>query len=93
VNADGGPGGAGGSGGNGGRGGSGGIGSPAGRSGLDGHNGFDGHAGSDGAAGMIIVSVDPAAQPFLGNLRLSNKSGGRPGPAPEIRVEPVPPIW
>jgi hypothetical protein len=94
VNADGGPGGAAGSGGRGGRGGSGGSGFPPGLSGQDGRNGFDGHAGTDGAAGTIVVSVDPAAQPFLGRLRLSNKSGGgHAGPAPEIRVEPVPPIW
>jgi hypothetical protein len=93
VNADGGPGGAGGSGGRGGSGGSGGSGFPAGLSGQDGRNGSDGHAGSDGAAGTITVSVDPAAQPFLGTLHLSNKSGGRAGPAPEIRVEPVPSIW
>jgi hypothetical protein len=93
VNADGGPGGAAGSGGTGGRGGSGGSGFPPGLSGQDGRNGFDGHAGTDGAAGTIVVSVDPSAQPFLGTLHLSNKSGGRAGPAPEIRVEPVPPIW
>jgi hypothetical protein len=94
VDADGGPGGAGGSGGRGGRGGSGGSGFPTGFSGHDGRNGFDGHAGPDGAAGTIVVSVDPAAQPFLGVLHLSNRSGsGRAGPAPEILVEPVPPIW
>jgi hypothetical protein len=94
VDANGGPGGAGGSGGRGGRGGSGGSGSPAGFSGHDGRNGFDGHAGAGGAAGTIVVSVDPAAQPFLDRLHLSNKSGsGGAGPAPEILVEPVPPLW
>jgi hypothetical protein len=94
VNADGGPGGAAGSGGRGGRGGSGGGGFPPGLAGQDGRNGFDGHPGADGTAGTIVVSVDPAAQPFLDRLHLSNKSaGGRAGPAPEIRVEPVPPIW
>ena len=94
VDANGGPGGRGGSGGKGGRGGAGGTGYPPGQPGLDGSNGFDGHAGSDGAAGSFVVSVDPAAQPFLDNLHLSNKSaGGKTGPAPQILVEPVPPIW
>jgi hypothetical protein len=94
VDADGGQGGSAGSGGRGGRGGSGGSGFPPGLSGHDGRNGFDGHAGPDGVAGTIVVSVDPAAQPFLGRLHLSNNSGsGRVGPAPVIRVEPVPPLW
>ncbi len=94
VDANGGPGGRGGSGGKGGRGGAGGTGFPSGQSGLDGQNGFDGHAGSDGAAGTFTVSVDPAAQPFLDRLHFSNRSGGgRPGPAPKIVIEAVPPIW
>lgn len=94
VQANGGPGGAGGAGGRGGAGGSGGVGTP---SGMSGSNGLDGRSGSDGpggAAGTIVVSVDPQAQPFLDRLRLSNTNGnGTPGPAPQIRVVPVAPLW
>jgi hypothetical protein len=94
VNASGGAGGAGGSGGRGGRGGSGGNGFPPGFSGQDGRDGFDGHAGSDGAAGIIIVSVDSQAQPYLSKLQLINKNGGgAPGPKPQILIETVAPIW
>ena len=94
VQADGGSGGRGGRGGRGGEGGNGGSGFPSGFSGNNGRNGFDGHQGSDGAAGTITVSVDPAAQPFLDRLRLSNNSGsGTPGSAPQIQVEAVPPLW
>jgi hypothetical protein len=94
VDTSGGEGGAGGSGGRGGRGGSGGSGLPPGFSGQDGRDGSNGHAGSNGAGGIIIVSVDSEAQPYLSKLHLINKSGsGAPGPKPEIRIEAVPPIW
>ena len=94
VTADGGAGGAGGSGGRAGRGGSGGLGQPSGMTGMDGLAGSNGHPGRDGAAGTISVSVDPSAQPFMRILKLSNHSGaGRPGPAPTVVVEPVPPLW
>lgn len=94
VNASGGAGGAGGSGGRGGQGGSGGNGFPAGFSGQDGRNGFDGLAGPDGAAGNIVVSVDSQAQPYLDKLQMIDKNGGgTPGPKPEIRIEPVAPLW
>jgi hypothetical protein len=94
VNASGGAGGAGGSGGRGGQGGSGGNGFPPGFSGQNGRDGSDGHPGADGAGGTILVSVDAQAQPYLNKLQLINKTGGGvPGPKPEIRVEPVAPIW
>jgi hypothetical protein len=93
VKADGGAGGRGGSGGKGGRGGSGGSGWPPGMSGLAGRDGSDGRPGSDGAAGTFVASVDPRAQPYLDRLHFSNTSGGRSGPPPDIRIEPVPPIW
>jgi hypothetical protein len=94
VNASGGAGGAGGSGGRGGQGGSGGNGFPPGFSGQNGRDGMDGHEGADGPAGTISVSIDSHAQPYLNKLQLINKSGGGgPGPAPEIRIEAVAPLW
>jgi hypothetical protein len=94
IDANGGGGGTGGSGGRGGQGGSGGTGFPNGFSGQAGRDGSSGRAGSNGAAGTIIVSVDPAAHPYLDKLRFSNKDGGgAPGPAPEVRIEPVPALW
>jgi len=55
---------------------------------------MDGRPGSPGAAGSIVVSVDPEAQGHLGVLQLTNKSGaGAAGRPPEIRVEPVAPLW
>jgi hypothetical protein len=93
VKADGGSGGSGGSGGKGGRGGSGGTGFPPGMSGLAGRDGSAGRSGSYGAAGTFIVSVDPRVQPYLDRLHFSNTSDGRSGPPPDIRIEPVPPIW
>ena len=91
---NGGAGGRGGSGGRGGRGGSGGTGFPSGLSGLDGRPGMDGRPGNAGAGGTITVSVDPAAQSFLGCITWSNRDGnGAPGPAPVITVAPVPALW
>jgi len=91
---NGGAGGRGGSGGRGGRGGSGGLGSPPGMSGLDGQPGWDGRSGNAGAGGMITVSIDSAAQPYLACITWSNRSGdGAPGPAPAITIEPVAALW
>jgi len=91
---DGGAGGRGGSGGRGGRGGSGGQGFPPGMSGLDGQPGSDGRRGNGGAGGTIAVSVDPAAQAYVGRITWSNHSGnGAPGPAAAITVEPVAALW
>jgi len=34
------------------------------------------------------------AQPFIGRIQLSNKSGsGRPGPSPEVHVGTVAALW
>jgi len=89
VRADGGSGGKGGSGGRAGRGGSGGIGSPNGSSGLDGHAGSDGRDGSDGSGGLITVTCDPRAMPYLGMLQLSSRNG----PRPVYQQAPVAPLW
>jgi hypothetical protein len=90
VRADGGSGGKGGSGGRAGRGGSGGIGSPNGNSGLDGHAGMDGHDGSDGRGGLITVTCDPEAMPYLDRiLHLSSRNG----PRPVYQQAPVAPLW
>jgi hypothetical protein len=94
VDANGGPGGRAGRGGKGGRGGTGGGGFPRGASGNYGVGGHDGRPGADGAPGKIEVSIDPSAQQYLNRFHLSNKSGsGVPGPAPDVRIEPVPAIW
>ncbi|MFL6601485.1 MAG: hypothetical protein ACJ8R9_09145 [Steroidobacteraceae bacterium] len=94
IYADGGRGGHGGTGGRGGHGGSGGFGSPNGVSGQDGFNGSDGRPGLDGAAGNILVSVDPAARQYLDRFHFLNRDGlGLAGPAPQVRIEPVPPLW
>jgi hypothetical protein len=89
VSANGGDGGRGGSGGRGGRGGSGGIGSPSGMSGHDGLSGHDGMSGSSGSGGKITVYYDPAAQPYLGVLKLSNV----PGPKPQFVPSTVNKLW
>jgi hypothetical protein len=94
ITTDGGRGGQGGQGGRGGNGGSGGSGSPPGFRGSDGLQGSDGRAGSGGAAGTIAISIDPAAQAYLGCMTWSNRSGdGVAGPAPQVTVEPVAPLW
>ncbi len=94
IDANGGAGGRAGSGGRGGRGGSGGSGSPPGTSGLDGMSGSDGRPGRAGAAGTIAVTLDPAAQPYLNVLRLTNHDGnGRAGTPAAIEVAPVAPLW
>jgi len=94
IDANGGAGGRGGSGGRGGHGGAGGTGWPSGLSGHDGRNGSDGHRGNDGAAGTIAMEVDARAQPFIGRIQLSNKSGsGKPGASPEVHVGTVAALW
>lgn len=92
ILSDGGSGGRGGHGGRGGRGGRGGSGFPSGSSGLDGLPGSNGHDGSDGSGGVITLSVDPAAQPFLSCISWSNR--GRGGSAKTTTtVEPVAALW
>lgn len=93
IDAYGGAGGHGGSGGRGGRGGSGGIGSPNGMSGSDGLNGNDGHDGSTGGPGKIIVTIDPAAEPYRDRLHLSTQFGLRKDSGVVFHTEPVPPLW
>jgi len=94
IDANGGRGGSGGAGGRGGQGGAGGSGFPSGFPGHAGRDGWNGHDGLPGAAGTIVVSLDPAAQPFAARLHYVNHSGGgSPGSSPSIRVEPVPAIW
>ncbi len=89
VKADGGSGGSAGKGGRGGRGGSGGMGSPSGNSGRDGMDGHDGSSGSSGRGGLITVTYDPAAKPYLTKLRLSAQNG----PKPVLQEEPVAALW
>jgi hypothetical protein len=89
VHADGGAGASGGRAGRGGRGGSGGIGTPngsSGRDGLDGRNGFD---GSQGRGGLITVTYDPQAQPYVSVIHLSSQNG----PRPVFRKEAVAALW
>ena len=94
VDANGGAGGRAGSGDRGGRGGNGGSGFPNGFSGNSGLDGTDGRPGQPGQAGTITVAVDPAAQPDLSVLRLSNRHGnGSAGPTQQIQVEPVATLW
>ena len=89
VSADGGRGGNGGKGGRGGRGGMGGAGSPSGSSGTDGHDGRDGMSGSSGSGGLITVTCDPQAKPYLGVIHLSSQNG----PAPLFKQETVAALW
>lgn len=89
VTSTGGSGGKGGSGGRGGRGGSGGIGTPNGSSGSDGSNGSDGHDGSDGRGGNIAVTYDPAVEPYLAPIHLSNPGA----PKPVLTKAAVAPLW
>jgi hypothetical protein len=88
IRADGGEGGEGGKGGRGGHGGSGGIGTPNGSSGHDGSNGHDGWSGSPGSGGLITVTYDPQAKPFLNTIRLY-----RHGPSPVFREESIATLW
>jgi hypothetical protein len=89
VTADGGSGGRGGKGGRGGHGGSGGIGTPNGSSGRDGLDGHDGLAGADGRGGLITVTYDSAAKPYLSVIHLSSQNG----PSPVFREAQVAPLW
>lgn len=89
VSADGGSGGSGGRGGRGGRGGSGGVGTP---SGFNGRDGMDGRSGSDGAqgqGGLITVTYDPQAKPYLNVIHLSSQNG----PRPVFREDAVAALW
>lgn len=89
VKADGGSGGSGGRGGRGGSGGSGGTGSPSGSSGSNGMDGRSGFDGPRGAGGMITVTYDPQAKPYLSVIHLSSQNG----PAPVFKEEPVAALW
>jgi hypothetical protein len=89
VKADGGPAGSGGRGGRGGRGGSGGIGSPNGSNGRDGSDGRSGWDGSRGKGGLITVTYDHQAKPYLNVIHLSSQNG----PAAIFIEESVPPLW
>jgi hypothetical protein len=89
VSSNGGSGGSGGKGGRGGSGGSGGNGTPSGMSGSNGSDGRDGNSGSDGSGGSISVTYDPAAQPYLSALHLSNPGG----PKPVLQQTPIAPLW
>jgi hypothetical protein len=89
VKADGGPGGSGGRGGRGGQGGAGGSGTPSGNSGMNGSDGRSGSDGSPGRGGIITVTYDPQAKPFLAVIHLSNRGG----PSPTFKEEPVAPLW
>jgi hypothetical protein len=89
VSSDGGAGGSGGKGGAGGAGGSGGMGSPSGSNGSSGMAGHDGSNGSDGNGGSIAVTYDPAVQPYLAAIKLSNPGG----PKPVLKAAAVAPLW
>jgi hypothetical protein len=89
VKAEGGPGGTGGLGGRGGYGGSGGMGIPNGSSGSDGASGRNGFSGSPGRGGIMTVTYDPQAKPYLTAIHLSNQGG----PSPVFNEEPVAPLW
>jgi hypothetical protein len=89
VASNGGAGGSGGRGGHGGRGGTGGIGTPNGSSGRDGSDGRNGMDGNAGRGGKITVIYDPAVQPYLAAIHLSNPGG----PAPIWKEQSVPPLW
>lgn len=89
VTADGGRGGNAGRGGRGGHGGMGGVGSPNGSSGRDGHDGHDGLSGLPGSGGLITVTSDPQAKPYLGVIHLSSGNG----PAPVFKEETVAALW
>jgi len=92
ILSNGGSGGRGGQGGRAGHGGRGGSGFPSGSSGPDGLPGSDGRPGSDGSGGVITLSVDPAAEPFLRCISWSNH--GRGGSArTTTTTEPVAALW
>ena len=89
VSADGGSGGSGGRGGRGGRGGSGGVGTPSGSNGRDGMDGRNGSDGSQGRGGLITVTYDPQAKPYLNVIHLSSQNG----PHPVFREDTVAALW
>jgi hypothetical protein len=65
------------------------MGTPSGSSGSDGSNGSDGRDGSDGRGGSITVTYDPAVQPYLAAIKLSNPGG----PKPLLKQAATPPLW
>ncbi len=87
VRSDGGSGGSGGRGGRAGRGGQGGSGSPNGSNGSDGSAGSNGSDGRRGSDGRVNVSYDPAAQPYLGLIKVYTGSG------PILSERPSGPLW
>ncbi len=89
IGSYGGDGGSGGKGGRGGRGGSGGIGTPNGNSGNNGSDGQDGLSGDSGRGGSISITTDPAVQPYLAAIHVSNPGG----PKPVWLTQPVAPLW
>ena len=89
VKADGGDGGSGGRGGRGGRGGSGGMGTPSGSNGRDGMDGRNGSDGLEGRGGLITVTYDPQAKPYLSALHVSSRNG----PKPVFREGAVAALW
>jgi hypothetical protein len=89
VTSDGGSGGSGGKGGSGGAAGSGGIGTPNGSNGNAGMAGRNGSDGQSGNGGSITVTYDPAAQPYLAAIKLSNPGG----PKPVLRQASVAALW
>ncbi len=89
VRADGGPGGSAGKGGRGGRGGMGGSGSPSGNNGRDGVDGHDGWSGPQGRGGLITLTYDTQAKPYLGSIRTSSQNG----PKPVLVEAAVAPLW
>jgi len=89
VEANGGRAGSGGRGGRGGRGGMAGNGSPNGLSGSDGRNGSDGIDGHNGRGGLITITYDPDAKPYLDIIHLSNWNG----PKPVFVESHIDPLW
>jgi hypothetical protein len=89
IKSEGGAGGSGGKGGSGGHGGSGGAGTPAGNNGSDGSDGLNGSDGRSGDPGLITVTYDPQAKPYLSTIRTPTQ--GRP--APVYNQQTVAPLW
>lgn len=89
VSSDGGAGGSGGRGEAGGSGGSGGMGTPSGSNGSSGMAGSNGSDGQSGNGGSITVTYDPAVQPYLTAIKLSNPGG----PRPLLKEAAVAPLW
>jgi len=65
------------------------MGIPNGSSGSDGASGRNGFSGSPGRGGIMTVTYDPQAKPYLTAIHLSNQGG----PSPVFNEEPVAPLW